>query len=659
MSDDTGGTFAAAPNPSVHNVSRRRRGAILRALRRWEEWYGDEQALSGAVKEAERTGDVRVPLRPPRRLELHEKDDVSLPQREVEKFSAGFFKVVLRFSVWMLAAIRFGLGNLGDRILRRSSEERRAIRLRETMQRAGATFIKLGQQLSVRMDLVPYTYARELEKLLDAVPPFPAEEAIAEIERSTGRKIGEIFAAFDPVPIGSASVACVYQGVLRDGTHVAVKVRRPHIGEELTADMLALVWLLRGLELVWLSPGFTKHFTYELSTMLLEELDFVQEARLTDLFRKRARKAKLSYVSAPRVHFKYSGRSVLVADFVGGVWTTDLLRAVEENDVATLQKLRENGIDPKRVARHYMHANRFGGFENIFFHADLHPANVVIQENSNLVLIDFGACGAFSRRERTSWRRLLDAQEHEDITGMVQAAIALLEPLPAIDIDEFQTRLEAVFWKDLYAIKSKHSPWWEHTSANIWISFLKLAREFDIPMNLNTLRMIRASMLADTVAARLDHDIDPYAEYRRYERGAGRRARKRLRKRLRRESGPRLFSRLEQGVEAASAAIYKVQRFIDGKPLLDFVSEIAKAAFGFKLLMDLSSGLAGATLALVMGIAAWDYLRGHARAPLLIFGDVIHNGWYQAAVVIGVLLVGRRLHHRLRRPEIQSERRTL
>ena len=647
------------PEARVRNVSRSRRGAVLRAIRRWEARRVEDETVAEGIAEAERTGNVRVKLRRPQRLAVGGRPDIPLPYRDEEKFAAGLFLTLRRFAVWIVAAFQFGLGNLRDLLMRRSSMQRRAVRLRRTFERAGATFIKLGQQLSIRMDLVPYVYARELEKLLDSVPPFPAEQAIAEIESSLGRKLSDIFAVFDPEPIGSASVACVYQAVLHDGTRVAVKVRRPRIGEQLSADMRALTWLTRALELVFLPPDFTKNFVFELRTMLLEELDFVQEARLTDLFRKRVRKAKLDWVTAPEVHFKYCSRTVITTSFVSGIWVTDLLHAVEQRDVVALQRLREDGIDPTRVARRYMQINRFGGFENLFFHADLHPANVLVQPNSELVLIDFGACGAFTQRELSSWRRLLDAQANEDVSGMVQAAIALLEPLPPIDVDEFRLRLEQVFWKDLYAIKSKHSPWWEHTSATIWISFAKLSREFRIPMNLNTLRMIRVSMLADTVAARLDHEIDPYAEYRRYERGAGLRTRKRLQKKLRRELGPRIFSRVEQVIETVTGAGYTLQRFVQGRPFLSFSQEVGKAAYGFKLLVDSLGALAFFTGSLVFVASIVEYFRGGGFTPMDLFFVVIKNGWYQFGVLFAGLFLARRLHHRLSRVDVRAERRQI
>jgi len=659
--DQAGGTLHAFPRRGARHASKRVRYAVADAFREWGPRRALQEAMDDSVEFAETTGEVRVSLpRPPRVPTARATDDV-LPRRRDEVFVVPLRLLVSRLIIWIAAAIRFLGGNFFDLILQRDHEERRAVRLRETLQRAGTTFIKVGQQLSIRLDLVPYVYARELEKLLDAVPPFPVEEAIGIIERTTGRRIEEMYAALDPEPIGSASVACVFQAVRHDGRRVAVKVRRARIGDLISADMDALELVLGFLELWWLPPGFTRHFARELRTMLLEELDFVQEARFTDLFRRRARKEQIDWLTAPRVHFDLSTSEVLVTEFVSGVWVHDLLGALENGDAAMV-RIRAMDIDPKVVARRYLQANRFGGFENVFFHADLHPANVVVQPGNKLTLIDFGSCGAFPKRELHVWRRLLEAQEHEDVGSMVQAAMALLEPLPPIDIDEFQRRLETLFWKDLYAIKDKHSMWWERTSANIWISFLKLAHEYSVPMNLNTLRMVRATMLADTVAARLDHHIDPYDEFRKYERRAGVRARRRLRRTLREALTTRTFVRIEDLVNSSFSALFRLQRLVDGEPFLNFTSEIGKAAYGFKLFLDFLSSVVMWFGVVFVVDAAITYQRGMITARNLLGGLFqvglveLRQPFFWAGVIVAALLLGRRLHYRLHAREQKSRR---
>jgi ubiquinone biosynthesis protein len=523
---------------------------------------------------------ARLPRRKP--LEIN-TDITPVPDmmRQVV-FKASLVTVVSRLMVWFLAVIRYFTGKYWDQLLRRDSVERRAIRLREIIERIGGTAVKIGQQMSMRIDLLPYAYGAELSKMMDKMPAFPTEYARAAIKRQIGKPLTEVFSIFDPEPIGSASVACVYQAILKNGEKVAVKVRRPRIGEIFVADCRAIGWLCWVLEyLTILRPGLSRNFQSEFRNMLLEELDFVKEARYSEIFRRRV-KNKLPFVTAPRVYFDYSGEDVMVAEFVSGIWLGEIMTAVEHEDEKALEKLRRLRIDPKTVALRLFETNQFGIFENLLFHADPHPANVLVQPGNKIILIDFGSCGAYTEKERHVWRQLAYYQHEEDVGHMVQCALAILEPLPAIDLDEFAKRLEAVFWQDLYAFKSKHAQWWERTSAKIWISFLNLSREYNAPLNLNTLRMIRSTLLYETIAARLYKDMDTYGEHYKYIKRAGKRARKRVRKTVlkffTRGLGKRNFLRVEQFGEMANRIFYLTQRFVDS-PGFRFSLLIGKAVY--------------------------------------------------------------------------------
>jgi predicted unusual protein kinase regulating ubiquinone biosynthesis (AarF/ABC1/UbiB family) len=166
-------------------------------------------------------------------------EDVIIPRARRVYFKAGLFRTASRLLVWLAAIVRFFFANLVDFVLLRNTIQRRASRLRNIFENTGPTLAKLGQQLSMRADLLPYAYCAELSKTLDRVPPMPTEKAIEIIERSLRRSLGEIFQAFDPDPVGSASLACVYQARLRTGERVAVKVRRPGVGPQVAADLRA------------------------------------------------------------------------------------------------------------------------------------------------------------------------------------------------------------------------------------------------------------------------------------------------------------------------------------------------------------------------------------------------------------------------------------
>ena len=662
---------ARVPNPDTR---------VTRALERWrracqepggrsrhrrdEPAEDDERRLAAALAEIGVVSQAREHtfgtiesaaaeiLRPlPRRGRLiptiSDGDGPSMMRRPV--FGCGRLAVVRRLVVWAFAIIRYLLGNVGNALLRRNTIERRAVRLRIMFERMGGTAVKIGQQMAMRIDLVPYTYGYELARLLDKVPAFPVEHAIEAIERATGHPLSASFASLDPEPIGSASVSCVFQGVLTTGEHVAVKVRRPGIGPVFAADCRALEWVLLVLEwLTILRPGFTQNVLTEFRNMVLEELDFVKEARYTELFGRRLRKAKLGYVRAPRVYFDVSGEDVLVTEYVTGIWLNEIIAAIENDDQKILQMLTRLDIDPKRLARRLLRTSQFGIFEGLLFHADPHPANVLVRPGSQLLLIDFGSCGTYTMKERHVWRQLALAHQAEDVGQMVQAALAVLEPLPPIDIDEFSKRLEQVFWQDLYAFKSKHSQWWERTSAKIWISFLELAREYQIPMNLNTLRMIRSTLLYETVAARLFHRINAYREHHKYNLQAGRRARKRLvrqaRRTLRHGIDGRWFLRIEQIRAMGNRGLYLMQRFLDAPPFR-FGLVIGKAVYAVTQVVHVVLVVTVTTLSLAVGHEVYQWLvLGRVDFDLVDgLREVTAHGLWHVFVLITSLLMLRRM----------------
>lgn len=563
-----------------------------------------------------------------------------------ETFKAGISRSFSRLVLWLILGFRLLLGNLLDFILRRSTIERRAERLRLVLQSGGTTFVKIGQQMSLRIDLLPYQYARELEKMLDRVKPFSSDYAIRCVEEAIGGPLHTVFQSFDPTPIGSASMSCVFQGILLTGERVAVKVRRPAVGRTLAADMRALGWMMRLFEYFFLPPGFTENFIKELREMLLGELDFRMEVRAQDLFRRRLRKAKLRYATAPRIFFDYSNHQVIVSEFVSGVWLTDVLHAVESKDENALAILADHGIKPRRVARRLLEVSRYGGYEGLLFHADMHPANVLIRPKSKVTLIDFGSFGAFTLKERTVWRRLMGAQRNEDVAAMAQAAIGLLEPLPPLDVDDLQKRVEKIFWDHLYAYKSKHAAWWERTSAQLWISFLSMSRELQIPMNMNTLKMIRASMLVDTLALRLDHTIDQYKEFKRYLKGAGRRARKRLCRKGREVFKLRSFVEAEDLFDGGRSFLYQLKRTVDSTTALT-TSLIGKAAYAMTCMIQFSM-VSFTAMSLGLTIITIKNMRDHVPLNLWrMIMQVINNWPFQVFLGLAFFIFGRRIAFRL------------
>jgi ubiquinone biosynthesis protein len=569
------------------------------------------------------------------------------------------WQVFLRLLIYSWTAIKWLVQTGWDKLRGVDTLDRRAVRLRECIESLGGSAVKLGQQLAMRIDLLAYEYTVELSKMLDRMPPYPVEYAIGRIETFLRRPLGEVFKEFNPVPIGSASVACVFSAYLENGRRVAIKVRRPRIGETFVADCAALGLVLKTLEFfTLLRPGLSHNFLYDFRGMLVDELDFTKECRYTELFRRRVHK-RMSYVSAPKVYPELSCGDILVTEFLEGIWLREMLNAVEQHDEPALALLRTQGIYPELVARRLLRANQFGVFENLLFHADPHPSNVVIQRNSRVVFIDFGACGVYTSRERNVWKQLSYYHQQEDVGRMVQSAVALLEPLPPIDIDELSKRLENVFWEDLYAFKSKHTQWWERTSAKIWLKYMQLAREYNAPLALNTLRMIRSTLLYETVAARLYGRVNAFKEHRKYMETAGKAAKKRVRKGIENFmfKGPTLdqYRNMEQLMDMGNRTMYLAQRWLD-QPPFRFSLSVDKFVYAVSVFLRTMILFVFFTLVGGFGVLGWNLVR-YGAVGFDIWGAcqlVLKWGPYQVMVGFNLFLSIRKVMMRLFDKDVQT-----
>jgi ubiquinone biosynthesis protein len=584
---------------------------------------------------------------PPRRA--------SVPRHEggvgVVAFRAGKLRTCSRLLIWLFGAFRILAGNLIDMLLRRNTLERRAVRLRVVLEGMGPTFIKLGQQLSIRADILPFAYCQELSKMLDKVPPFATEKAIARIEAVSGKPLQEVFQVFDPVPIGSASIGCVYQAILPGGEKVAVKVRRPGIGETFAADLRALGWLMDLAEtLTILRPGATRDIRAELGKMLFEELNYPLEARYTDLFTRRSKQKKQDYIGAPRVFFDLSGEDVLVTEFVSGMFLWEILGVIDRGDEAGLAALKAQGYDPVMIAKRMIRAFYWETLENIFFHADPHPANIVVRPDNSLVFIDFGSCGRFSGKISRAYHRFQEYLSEKDVWGMTESAMSLVEPLPPVDLERLWREVEAFFWDWLYASESDHAEWWERATGQMWMKFLGIARRYGVPVNLDTLRMFRATFLYDSIAMRLWKDLDMNGEFKEYVRERGLRVRKRLRRRIRRRVDRGLTNRdylvIQNLTRLGRQVLNRVQRTLDD-PNHRFFDMLGKAAFGVSMSLRAIILGSGLHLMAVVGIGAVAWLRNKPVRFGEILTTMVSSPIYQVVVGLFVLVALRKALMRL------------
>jgi len=504
----------------------------------------------------------------------------------------------------------FWAGVVRRRTTMKDVEERQKVdakRFRELLVWLGGVMVKVGQQLSQRPDVLPPVYCDELRALLDNLPTKIEREAvIAAIERQTKKPLGEVFADFNFDAVGSASVSCVYQAVLHTGEEVAVKVRRPRIQKEFTADLDAINWLFFSLEFltVW-RPGTTRHISYELRDLLLEELDFRREARYQELFRRYHKRRKKLHVTAPKVYYELSGEEVMVSEFVRGHKVQTIIEAMESGDEVFLARLRRSGINPKTVAKRLVRSRYYSFHECPLFHGDPHPSNILVQDNNRIVMLDFGACGVFSQRDRNLMWQMNHYYSRDDVGGMVNMVLLLMEPIHPINIHPFKRELTDAWWTGFYGIKSNHAQWWERSSLRLWLRFFELVRKYQIPIPRNLVRMIRATLLYDTVAARLYSKINVFKEFEKYTQGVARRAKRRIIESAARQLilGPddSTFLKLKQLADVGDDILVRVRRFLDDQ---DFTfSKLAGKVYSAVRALVRLLMIAG-TAAMVAAIAA-------------------------------------------------------
>ena len=598
----------------------------------------------------------------PRRPLVHkiEAAHVSLPMARRVVFRPGVFLPCTRLAVWLAVALTFLCGNALDSLLGRASVQRSAARFRRCLEWAGASMIKVRQQLSVRADLLPYAYCIELGKLLDNVPPIPTQEAISIIERNLARPIEEIFDTFDPTPIGSASLACVYQAVLKTGEHVAVKVQRPGIGRLISADLRALDWLLIAAEaLTLIRPGTTAQFRRELRKTLMGELNFRTEARYNEIFRLRVEQDNEG-ITAPRVFFQYCTEEVLVNELVSGTWMWELMVAVDNNDQEFLGNLRKMGIEPGIVARRLLRMLHRELLEHLFFHGDPHPANLIVLPDSRICFIDFGAVGRFSTETRNGWRELLFHMQNRDVERMVRSSITLAGRLPAINIDDVLEAMEEIYADWVYAISSTDAEWWERCSAQTWLRHIKVAREFGMPVTLEMIQFFRATFLYDTMIVRLDKNIDPIEEWKSYARVAGKDARKRVRKAVKKRlNGPTGvdYLRIEALADTISQFFFRVQRNVDD-PVFHFRQTVGKVAYGISTVLRLvySAGIL-AGFAVIAEFVAREFFGVHRLWSTATLATIASFAWLKLIALVLLLVVIRQVMIRMSEPDSRPERR--
>jgi ubiquinone biosynthesis protein len=354
----------------------------------------------------------------------------------------------------------------------------------------GPTFVKLGQILSTRTDIVTENVAKQLQKLQDSVAPFSFEEAKQVIESELGDSIDHLFARFDRTPVASASVSQVYRARLFSGPEVAVKVQRPHIRESIETDLAILERLARFVD-QHSKYGQLYDFTgmvAEFRRVMQQEIDFTKEGENTDFFRKSL--ANQPDIRVPKIRWVYTTSKILTMDYVNGIKINDL------------PALTAAGVDTTLIAQSFTDSLLKQILENGIFHADPHPGNVFVVEGNKVEFIDLGMVGSINNRFRRQLSALVLGIATRNTLKIAQSISEMDTADADVNMDEFSRALDILLDEYLYV------PLREVNIAHVFTNVFHLASDFQMKIPREFTLVAKSLGTAQGVIEKLDPNVN-------------------------------------------------------------------------------------------------------------------------------------------------------
>lgn len=411
---------------------------------------------------------------------------------------------LFRLAKILFLSLRFGLDRIvldadaSGRLARlwwvfffwRRFDETRAVRLRRALESLGPIFVKFGQMLSTRRDLLPPDIADELALLQDRVPPFPAELAVQELETFYGRPVDQVFVRFEREPHASASVAQVHFAELPDGTEVAVKILRPGIERVIAHDIALLESAALLLESLWPEGRRLKarEVVAEFSKHLIDELDLMREAASCSQLRRNFQDSALLRV--PEVYWDWCGRNVMVMERMRGV-------PVSQNETLLAQ-----GTDLKTLARSGVEIFFTQVFRDGFFHADMHPGNILVHADGRYIALDFGIMGTLNEEDKNYLAQNFLAFFKRDYRRVALAHIEAGWVPPHTRVEDFEaavrTVCEPIFDKPLKDI----------SFGKTLLRLFQTARRFEMEVQPQLVLLQKTLLNIEGLGRQLDPDLD-------------------------------------------------------------------------------------------------------------------------------------------------------
>jgi ubiquinone biosynthesis protein len=386
-----------------------------------------------------------------------------------------------------------------------------AVRTRLALEQLGGAWVKLGQALALRFDLLPTPFCYELFKLLNNVPAFPYGIVREIIKEELGDYPEAIFRNFEQVPFASASIGQVHRAMLPSGEYVAVKVQRPDVRRLMSIDidlMYALGGILDRTRLFMYTPS--REVVNEFSRWIVDELDYTIEARNATILYQNAQGDTLERI--PKVYGKYSSHRVLTTELLEGIPLIEIMQAIQSGDTGYLNSLRAHGYSLQAIVEHIDWNMLNQMFVNGYFHADIHPANILVLPGNAIGYLDFGVVGIL----RDGLRESLIQYSWHLYQGNAERAVAQLikwiTPSRQTNLVVAVQELTRLHEDYQFSLQNRGDPPARNSASAFALNVLVIVRRHGMILSPGVLTYVRTLVTADTIRMELAPNCDFLAQ---------------------------------------------------------------------------------------------------------------------------------------------------
>jgi ubiquinone biosynthesis protein len=368
--------------------------------------------------------------------------------------------------------------------------EPRAVRIRKALEDLGPIYVKFGQILSTRQDLLPDDIAEELARLQDRVPPFPGAQARAQVEQVYNEPVDTVFRMFDEIPLASASIAQVHAAQLQDGTDVVVKVLRPNVRKYIKRDVTLLYTIATLAERYWKDGRRLRpcEIIKEFEKTLYDELDLLREAANASQLRRNFKGSGLLYV--PEVYWPWCRPNVMVMERISGI------------PVSNITELKAQGVDLQTLSEHGVEIFFTQVFRHNFFHADMHPGNIFVSPEGIYMAVDFGIMGTLNPVDQRYLAENFLAFFRRDYRRVAELHVESEWVPSGTRIDEFESAIrtvcEPIFEKPLKEI----------SFGNVLLRLFQTARRFNMVVQPQLVLLQKTLLNIEGLGRQLNPDLD-------------------------------------------------------------------------------------------------------------------------------------------------------